>query len=58
MRGTAADMQIVENLALAKRRGLHRGLAWGVMVTVCWAIVTVVADAVVKRSAHAVATEA
>ena len=30
MRGTAADMQIVENLALAKRRGLHRGLAWGV----------------------------
>ena len=30
MRGTAADMQIVENLALAKRRGRHRGLAWGV----------------------------
>ena len=30
MKGTAADMQIVENLALAKRRGLHRGLAWGV----------------------------
>ena len=30
MRGTAADMQIVENLALAKRRGLNRGLAWGV----------------------------
>ena len=30
MRGTAADMQIIENLALAKRRGQHRGLAWGV----------------------------
>ena len=30
MRGTAADMQIVENLALAKRRGKRRGLAWGV----------------------------
>ncbi len=30
MRGTAADMQIAENLALAKRRGKHRGLAWGV----------------------------
>lgn len=30
MRGTAADMQIVENLALARRRGQHRGLAWGI----------------------------
>ena len=30
MRGTAADMQIEENLALARRRGAHRGLAWGV----------------------------
>lgn len=30
MRGTAADMQIAENLALAKRRGAHRGLAWGI----------------------------
>ena len=30
MRGTAADMQIAENLALAKRRGRKRGLAWGI----------------------------
>lgn len=30
MRGTAADMQIDENLALAARRGQHRGLAWGI----------------------------
>lgn len=30
MRGTAADMQIAENLAMALRRGRHRGLAWGV----------------------------
>ena len=30
MRGTAADMQIVENLALARRRGQRRGLKWGV----------------------------
>lgn len=30
MRGTAADMQIEENLALAKRRGKKRGLAWGI----------------------------
>ena len=30
MRGTAADMQIAENLALAKRRGQRRGLAWGI----------------------------
>lgn len=30
MRGTAADMQIDENLALAKRRGEHRGLSWGI----------------------------
>ncbi|MBQ2768240.1 MAG: ABC transporter ATP-binding protein [Clostridia bacterium] len=30
MLGTAADMQIDENLALAKRRGKRRGLAWGI----------------------------
>ena len=30
MLGTAADMQIIENLALAKRRGKPRGLKWGV----------------------------
>ncbi len=30
MTGTAADMQIVENLALAGRRGKKRGLRWGV----------------------------
>jgi len=30
MMGTAADMQIVENLALAKRRGKCRGLSWGI----------------------------
>ena len=30
MRGTAADMQIEENLALARRRGKRRGLRWGV----------------------------
>lgn len=30
MRGTAADMEIVENLALAYRRGRARGLGWGV----------------------------
>lgn len=30
MRGTAADMQIDENLALARRRGQHRGLRWGI----------------------------
>lgn len=30
MMGTAADMEIQENLALAKRRGKHRGLVWGV----------------------------
>lgn len=30
MLGTAADMQILENLALAKRRGKKRTLAWGV----------------------------
>ena len=28
--GTAADMQIEENLALARRRGQKRGLRWGV----------------------------
>lgn len=30
MMGTAADMQIIENLALAKRRGKRRTLHWGV----------------------------
>lgn len=30
MNGTAADMQILENLALAARRGQHRGLKLGV----------------------------
>lgn len=30
MRGTAADMQISENLAMALRRGKRRTLAWGV----------------------------
>lgn len=30
MRGTAADMQIDENLALAARRGQHHGLSWGI----------------------------
>lgn len=30
MMGTAADMGIEENLALAYRRGRHRGLCWGV----------------------------
>ena len=30
MMGTAADMQIDENLALAKRRGSRRGLRWGI----------------------------
>ena len=30
MTGTAANMQIEENLALAKRRGKRRGLAWGI----------------------------
>ena len=30
MMGTAADMQIIENLAMAKRRGKTRTLAWGV----------------------------
>ena len=30
MTGTAATMQIEENLALANRRGLRRGLKWGV----------------------------
>ncbi|MBQ8641896.1 MAG: ABC transporter ATP-binding protein [Clostridia bacterium] len=30
MMGTAAGMQIDENLALAKRRGKSRGLAWGI----------------------------
>ncbi len=30
MTGTVADMEIVENLALAARRGMRRGLSWGV----------------------------
>jgi putative tryptophan/tyrosine transport system ATP-binding protein len=30
MQGTASDMGIDENLALAARRGQHRGLAWGI----------------------------
>lgn len=30
MRGTCADMNIEENLALARRRGQPRGLSWGV----------------------------
>lgn len=30
MMGTAADMEIVENLAMAYRRGKRRGLGWGV----------------------------
>lgn len=30
MMGTAPDMEIQENLALAKRRGRHRGLKWGI----------------------------
>jgi putative ABC transport system ATP-binding protein len=30
MMGTAPDMQIIENLALAYRRGQRRGLGWGV----------------------------
>lgn len=33
MLGTAADMEIAENLALAKRRGKHRGLGWGIKST-------------------------
>ena len=30
MMGTAADMEIEENLALARRRGKRRGLGWGI----------------------------
>ena len=30
MNGTATTMEIIENLALAARRGQHRGLKWGV----------------------------
>lgn len=30
MKGTAADMEIEENLALAYRRGKRRGLSWGI----------------------------
>lgn len=32
MRGTAADMEIQENLAMAYRRGKRRGLSWGIKV--------------------------
>lgn len=32
MTGTVADMEIVENLALAARRGQRRGLSWGVKI--------------------------
>lgn len=35
MRGTAADMQIEENLALAKRRGQRRTLRWGITRAEC-----------------------
>ena len=30
MTGTVADMEIIENLAIAARRGKRRGLSWGV----------------------------
>lgn len=30
MKGTAADMEIHENLAMANRRGKNRGLSWGI----------------------------
>ena len=30
MMGTAADMEIQENLALAYRRGLRRGMKWAI----------------------------
>ena len=30
MMGTAADMEIQENLAMAYRRGKNRGLSWGI----------------------------
>ena len=30
MMGTAADMEIQENLAMANRRGFHRGMKWGI----------------------------
>ena len=30
MKGTAADMEIEENLAMANRRGKKRGLSWGI----------------------------
>ena len=30
MTGTVADMEIIENLAIAARRGKKRGLSWGV----------------------------
>lgn len=33
MRGTAAGMEIQENLALALRRGQRRGLGWGIRVS-------------------------
>ena len=31
MMGTAADMEIEENLAMAYRRGKRRGLGWGIL---------------------------
>ena len=31
MRGTAANMEIQENLAMALRRGKSRGLGWGII---------------------------
>ena len=30
MQGTAPNMQVIENLALARRRGQRRGLRWGI----------------------------
>ena len=33
MLGTAPSMQIIENLALAARRGQRRGLGWGVTLS-------------------------
>ena len=38
MMGTAADMQIEENLALANRRGKRRTLRWAITSTLRWAI--------------------
>ncbi|MCK9479536.1 MAG: ATP-binding cassette domain-containing protein [Firmicutes bacterium] len=33
MKGTASSMEIIENLAIANRRGMSRGLGWGVKKT-------------------------